>query len=149
MKIEGETTFNAMPEKVWNVLLDPRVMSQCIPGCQKLAEAGVDRYAAILHISVGAVRGTFQGTLQIREKIRPCQYSMVFEGRGQQSFVKGSGEARLRGVNGSTVVAYKCDVEVGGLVASVGQRMLVGVSKMLVNQMFQSLRAAVDGAEGQ
>ncbi len=147
MKIEGQATINALPEKVWNALLDPRVISRCIPGCHKLREMSVDKYSATLEIGIGAISGTYQGTLQVKEKIPPSRYSMAFEGHGAQGFVRGFGEAQLQGKNGVTVVSYECNVEVGGLIASVGQRMLEGLSKFLLNQMFTKLQAYVGEEE--
>ena len=140
MKIKGETTFDAPPERVWEIMLDPAVISQCIPGCQDLQQVTDDTFSARLRIGVGAVSGTYEGTLRITERVPPSRYSMVFEGTGRGGFVKGSGEAHLRGDDGSTVVAYDCDVEIGGLIASVGQRVLESVSSFLVGQMFTKLQ---------
>ncbi len=143
MQIRGEINFNATPEEVWEVLLDPRVMAQCIPGCQELKEIEPDTYTAQLKVGVGAVSGTYQGKLSVTDKVELSGYSMAFEGSGKQGFVKGSGEAQLKGENGSTVLSYGCDVEVGGLIASVGQRVLEGVSQFLIKQMFTKLKSHV------
>jgi carbon monoxide dehydrogenase subunit G len=42
----------------------------------------------------------------------------------------------LSDAEGGTRVTYSADVQVGGLIASVGQRMLGGVSKMMLDQFF-------------
>lgn len=143
MQIRGEINFDATPEKVWGVLLDPSVMAQCIPGCQELTEIEPDTYTALLKVGVGAVSGTYQGKLSVTDKVELTSYSMAFEGGGKQGFVKGSGEAQLKAANGVTLLSYSCDVEVGGLIASVGQRVLEGVSQFLVKQMFTKLQSHV------
>jgi hypothetical protein len=140
MKIKGETTFPAGPETVWAILLDPEIISRCIPGCQELRETGPDTFVATLRIGIGAVSGVYEGTLRITDRAPPSRYAMVFEGAGRGGFVRGIGEARLRAESGTTVLAYDCDVEVGGLIASVGQRVLEGVSTYLVGQMFAKLQ---------
>lgn len=147
MKIQGNADFDASAEAVWEALLDPGVISRCIPGCQALNEIDEDTYAATLKIGIGAVSGTYQGVLRIREKDPPSHYAMAFEGGGRQGFVRGSGEARLHSVNGTTRVSYDCDVEVGGLIASVGHRVLEGVSQFLIGQMFTRLRGHVGQGE--
>lgn len=144
MKVTGQVTFNASPEATWQALLDPGIISQAIPGCQELREVGVDTYTAVLRVGIGAVSGTYVGKLQISEKIPPWQYSMVFDGSGPQGFVQGAGTARLRAENGTTVVSYDCEMEIGGLLASVGQRMLEGASRFLIDQMFRKLRGYVE-----
>ena len=143
MRIEGEATFCAPQHAVWDALLDPSVMAACVPGCRELREVESDRYAVMLKIGVGAVSGTYEGILQINDKTPPSGYRMSFEGGGAQGFVNGTGGAQLYGENGVTVLEYQCDVEVGGLIASVGNRMLTGVGKFLVNQMFSKLKSQV------
>ncbi len=143
MQIRGEITFNARPEDVWEALLDPRVMAQCIPGCQELRETEPDTYTAVLKVGVGAVSGTYEGKLSVRDKVKLSSYSMALEGSGKQGFVKGNGEAQLRAADGMTILSYDCDVEIGGLIASVGQRVLEGVSQFLVKQMFTKLKSHV------
>lgn len=143
MKIQGDVAFKAKREQVWEVLMDPGIIQQCIPGCQELKEIETDTYEAILKIGIGAVSGSYAGKLQLSGKKPPSQYSMVFEGSGKQGFVRGSGEARLRENGKFTALSYDCDVEVGGLIASVGQRVLEGVGKFLVGQMFTKLQGFV------
>lgn len=144
MQIQGETTFRAPRERVWEVLLDPDAMARCMPGCQELRQVGDDTYAAVLRIGVGAVSGSFEGQLSIDEQEPPERYTMRFAGSGKQGFAKGSGETRLRADGEGTVVDYRCDVEVGGLLASVGHRVLLGVGRFLVKQMFVELRRIVE-----
>ena len=61
---------------------------------------------------------------------------MALEGSGGPGFVRGEAAMELSDVDGGTRVGYSADVQVGGLIASVGQRMLGGVSKMMLEQFF-------------
>jgi carbon monoxide dehydrogenase subunit G len=45
----------------------------------------------------------------------------------------------LSDTDGGTRVSYSADVQVGGLIASVGQRMLGGVSKLMLDQFFSRM----------
>jgi len=143
MLIAGEARFDAEPERVWAVLLDPSIIAQCIPGCQELKETEPDRFVARLKVGVGPVSGQYEGTLRITEKQPTTRYAMAFDGQGGVGFVRGTGSAQLRAEGGGTVLDYRCEVEVGGALASVGQRMIEGASRFLVNQMFDKLRAFV------
>ena len=143
MQIEGEVNFKAPVESVWNALLDPEAIAACVPGCRELKQTDSDTYTAVLKVGVGAVSGTYEGELRIAEKEPPSRFVMIFEGAGAQGFAKGHGEAKLRADDGSTVVSYCCEVEVGGLIASVGQRALEGVGKFLIKGMFAKLESHV------
>jgi uncharacterized protein len=53
--------------------------------------------------------------------------------------VRGEASMALSDIEGGTRVSYSADVQVGGLIASVGQRMLGGVSKMMLDQFFNRM----------
>jgi carbon monoxide dehydrogenase subunit G len=61
---------------------------------------------------------------------------MAVEGTGGPGFVRGETVITLTDIAGGTRVSYNADVQVGGLIASVGQRMLGGVSKMMADKFF-------------
>ncbi len=147
MKIQGSVSFAASPERIWEALLDPHIMAQCIPGCQQLEEVAADVYRAHIRVGVGAVSGSYTGRLNLVERHELTRYAMTFEGSGSQGFVSGTGAATLRPEAGGTTVLYDCEVEVGGLIASVGQRVLHGVSRFLIGQMFTKLGKLVQVEE--
>jgi hypothetical protein len=143
MKIVGETVIPGTPEAVWGRLVDPVVMAQCLPGCREVSALGPDTFAVTLNIGVGPITGTYAGTMRLTGQEPPHRYRVAFEGSGAQGFVRGTGEAQLMAQEGGTLLRYESDVEVGGLVASVGQRILEGVGRWLVKQMFTRLSAHV------
>jgi hypothetical protein len=66
---------------------------------------------------------------------------MVVDGKGQPGFLKGSGDLNIEAREGVTIVSYKGEVQVGGTIASVGQRMLQGAVKMMATQFFTAIEA--------
>ena len=69
----------------------------------------------------------------------PNRYRMAVEGTGGPGFVRGEAAMELSDAEGGTRVHYDADIQVGGLIASVGQRMLGGVSKMMLEQFFSRM----------
>jgi len=136
MKIEGSHEIPAPRQKVWDAFLDPQRLKQAIPGCEKLEAIGPDEYKATMKVGVGAVKGTFEGKVKITDKQAPDSYKMAVEGSGGPGFVRGEAAIVLTDSGAGTRVAYSADVQVGGLIAGVGQRMLGGVSKMMADQFF-------------
>ena len=139
MKLEGSYDVKAPREKVWNAFLDPGTLQKAIPGCEKLELIGPDEYKATLKIGVAAVKGTFEGKVRLLDKKPPESYRLAAEGSGGPGFVRSDTVITLSDIDGGTRVSYGADVQVGGLIAGVGQRMLGGVSKMMADQFFNRM----------
>ena len=140
MDIAGTYTFAAPPDRVWALLMDPQVISSCIPGCEAFESAGEDRYKARLNVALAAITGTYEGTIELSEKVAPTSYRLTADGQGRPGFVKGSAAISLRAEGTSTVVDVKGTVQAGGPVARVGQRLISSVSKMMMDRFFVCLQ---------
>jgi uncharacterized protein len=137
MKISGSYTMNASREDVWGRLLDPDSLASCLPGVEKLDKTGENEYDMAMNVGVGMIRGTYDGKVRLSDINEPTDYKMYVEGSGRPGFVKGTGVIQLAETNnGTTEITYEGDVEVGGPVGSVAQRMLGSVSKRMVDQFF-------------
>jgi hypothetical protein len=143
LKIEGSYRFNAPRERVWQVLLDAKIMAQCMPGCEDLKETAPDQYEAVMKVGVASVKGTYNGKVSIKDKREPSHYVICGEGSGTPGFMQGEVSIDLEEVQGQTQLKYSTDAKVGGLIASIGQRMLNGVAKMMVEQFFKKMESFI------
>jgi carbon monoxide dehydrogenase subunit G len=140
MDITGSYTFNALPDRVWNLLMDPAVIASCIPGCEKLEPTGEDRYRASLTVALAAITGSYVGNVLISDKVPHESYRLTVDGQGKPGFVKGSAAIALRPDGATTVVDVKGTVETGGPIARLGQRLIGNVSKMMQDRFFACLQ---------
>jgi len=141
MDIFSSYTFNAPPDRVWDLLMDPVAISSCIPGCNKFEPDGEDRYKVTLTVGLAAITGTYDGTVVLEEKALHTSYRLVVEGQGRAGFVKGSSVIALRQVGESTAVDVSGAVHTGGPIARVGQRLIGSVAKMMMDRFFACLQA--------
>src|SRR5712692_4999391 len=148
MKIEGTHQLNAPRERVYALLTNPEVLRRCIPGCESLEKTEEDTYAATLKAGVGVVKGTFKGNVKLEEMRPPEHYRIVVDGKGGPGFVKGSGDFDLEEKDGGTLIKYTGEMQVGGTIAGVGQRMIQGAAKMMASQFFNAPDAETTSAEG-
>jgi carbon monoxide dehydrogenase subunit G len=139
MKIEGTSEIPIPRPQVWDAFLDPKLLAQAIPGCEKLEEIGTREYRATMKVGVGPVKGTFEGKVRLSDLEPPDRYRMAIEGTGAPGFVRGDALMQLSDAGEGTLVSYSADVQVGGLIASVGQRMLGGVARMILDQFFSRM----------
>jgi carbon monoxide dehydrogenase subunit G len=139
MHIQASYAFDAPPQDVWNLLMDTALIASCIPGCDRLEPLGDERYRARLNVSLAAITGAFDGTVAMLDQQPPSSYRLLIEGQGRSGFVKGESRVALAGLDGATTVTVDADVQVGGAIARVGQRMLSSVAKMMMDRFFGCL----------
>jgi len=141
MEISGSYPFNAAPDRVWTLLMDPAVLQSCIPGCEKFEADGDGRYNVTLTVGLAAITGTYQGTVVLADMSPPTSYRLVVEGQGRPGFVKGSSAIALRADGATTIVDVSGTVQTGGPIARVGQRLIGGVAQMMLDRFFACLQA--------
>ncbi len=143
MKIDGTYMFNAPRDRVWQVLLDPKIIAQCIPGCESMNEVAPDQYEANMKVGIASIKGNYKGKVSIKDKLAPSHYVLSGEGSGGPGFMQGDVAIDLEESDGKTLLKYSTNAKIGGLIASVGQRMLNGVAKMMVDQFFKKMESFV------
>ena len=143
MEISGSYTFNAPPDRVWALLMDPVVLASCIPGCERFEPDGVNRYNVTLTVGLAAITGTYNGTVVLTDMMPNTSYGLVVEGQGRPGFVKGSSAIVLRAEGAATAVDVSATVQTGGPIARVGQRLIGGVAKMMMDRFFACLQATL------
>jgi carbon monoxide dehydrogenase subunit G len=139
VKIGGAHTIGLPRERVYDLLHDPNVLARCMPGCESLEQVGEDEYAMRLKMALASISGHFQGKVQCAEPNPPESFRLIVEGSGKIGFMKGDGLLRLAEANGGTTVSYDGDVQVGGTIAAVGQRLIDTTARMLIKRFFDRL----------
>jgi carbon monoxide dehydrogenase subunit G len=141
VKVSGTHILNAPRDRVWQLLNDPAFLKVCLPGCESMEATGPDQYRATLTVGIAAVKGKYTGSVTLSEKEPPQRFTMRVEGKGSGGFMQGTGLLELTDDPQGTKVTYQGDVQVGGPIASVGQRLLEGAAKMMVGQFFTAVNA--------
>ncbi len=140
MKISGQFTVNAPQKKVWETLNDVKALGSMIPGAKGLQQIGPDQYTASMDIGIGPIRTSFSGKVSITDIDEPNSYTLNVEGTSRQGWMKGTGKIALEAISeDSTLIHADGDVQVGGMIARVGQRMLPGVAKQMMGTFFRNV----------
>ena len=140
MDINGTYTFSAPPDRVWALLMDPKVISSCIPGSEAFEPAGEDRYTVRLNVALAAITGSYEGTIVLSDKVPSTSYTLTADGQGRPGSVKGTAAISLRPDGNTTIVDVRGTVQAAGAVARVGQRLIGSVSKMMMDRFFSCLQ---------
>lgn len=147
MRIEGTYIISAPRQTVWQHLMNPDSLARSMPGCEKLVPNSDGSYHAELKIGISAVKGNYHGRVEILDSVAPERYRMRVEGQGMGGFVKGEGMLTLAedGAAGTKIV-YAGDAQVGGVIANVGQRLILAAARQMVNHFFRQFSQQVQSS---
>jgi hypothetical protein len=139
VKIAGSHTLPFPIERAYQLMQDPEVLARAIPGCESLEKIGEDEYRMKMKMALASLSGAFEGKVKIADQAPPASFRLLVEGTGKIGFVKGEGLLKLAANSEGTEVAYEGDVQVGGTMAAVGQRLIDGTAKMMIKRFFEKL----------
>ena len=139
MKIAGSYPAPLPQERAYVLLQDPEILAKCMPGCERLERVGDGDYAMRMKMVLASISGQFDGKVQITDANPPTSFHMLVEGKGRIGFMKGDGLITLAPIPEGTAVSYEGEVQVGGMIANVGQRLIETTAKMLIKRFFESL----------
>jgi uncharacterized protein len=141
MKISGSSTLATPPERAYQMMQDPEVLARAIPGCESLEKIGPDEYRMKMKMAMASISGAFEGKVRITDQQSPTSFKLIVEGSGKIGFMKGEGLLKLAPSADGTEVSYEGDVQVGGTIAAVGQRLIDATAKMMIKRFFDKLSA--------
>lgn len=152
MIVEGEFTFQGPRETVWDLLHDPAVLAKALPGARELIRAGDDKFQGVMVVGVGPVTaGEFSVTVALADQTRPERFSMQVEGKGAIGFARGSARVELTdppgagaGAGGGTLMRYRADLQIGGKIAGVGQRVIDSAARTITRQGLEALNREME-----
>lgn len=140
MKIEGEYLFDGAREEVWKLVRDPEVLMKCMPGTQTVNKISDAEFTGEVTVRIGPFSGTFAGRVIVSEEVPPQSCTLTVEGTGRIGFLKGVGSIAMSEPEAKkTLMKYTGEAQIGGKVASVGQRLFDSVSKSMVKQGLDTL----------
>jgi carbon monoxide dehydrogenase subunit G len=147
IEIARTYTFDAPVDRVWQLLMDTTALSSCIPGCESLdADPETEnRYVIKLSVKLAAVMGTYDGSVQIVDVAPMRSYGLLAEGKGRPGFVKGKAAIALAPDAAATTLTVAGEVQAGGAIARVGQRLLASAARLMMDRFFKRLKAVAEG----
>ena len=146
MKIGGSYTVPLDPQLAYTKLQDPEILARCMPGCDRLDKIGEDEYEMKMKVVISSVQGLFGGKVRLADQNPPDSFRLLVEGSGKVGFLKGEGVLTLLPSEASTEVKYDGEVQVGGMIAGVGQRLLDVTAKLIIKKFFEKFSSAAAGA---
>lgn len=139
MKIAGSSHVPLPRERAYALLQDPEVLARSMPGCDGLDKVDDNTYRMKMKILMASFSGLFDGKVHLSDPNPPESFRLSVEGSGRIGFLKGNGLLTLVPAEDGTEVRYEGDVQVGGAIAAVGQRLLDATARKIIKNFFEKL----------
>ncbi|MBI4465688.1 MAG: carbon monoxide dehydrogenase subunit G [Acidobacteria bacterium] len=149
MRLSGSFELPASRSRVWQSLLDPKTLQRCLPGCERMEPLGDDRYRTVLTVKVAGIQSAYQAEIELQDQRPREHFQLRVFGKGPGGFVNGSGSIELTEKTDQTEgtekteLRYSGDLQVGGLLASVGSRLLDSAAKKVLREFLEKLAQEV------
>ncbi|MCX6016237.1 MAG: carbon monoxide dehydrogenase subunit G [Chloroflexales bacterium] len=144
MKIAGTATINAPQSQVWAALNDIDVLARVVPGCEKLEQIAENQFEGVVKLGMAGIKGIYSGKIRLEDVDAPRYYKLVAAGKGSNGVVDAVGTVELETLpDGNTSLKYGGEAQIGGMLASVGQRLIEGAARQLIGQAIKALEAQI------
>ena len=137
MELNDKIFIAAPMAQVYEALNDPEVLKACIPGCEELIKHSNTELEAKVVSKVGPVKAKFTGNVTLDQSGAPDQFSLTGKGNGGAAgFARGGADVTLTEHDDGTMLSYTAKAEIGGKLAQLGSRLIVGTAKKLASKFF-------------
>ncbi|MEJ6670409.1 MAG: carbon monoxide dehydrogenase subunit G [Pseudomonadales bacterium] len=141
MELKQQLVIPRAVEAVWQALNDPKMLQQCLPGCQHFEQTDANAYDMTVSAKIGPVKATFKGAIALQNLNPPFSYEIAGEGKGGVAgFAKGGAQVWLDAVTDSglpaTRLSYSVSAAVGGKIAQLGGRLIQGAARKMAQDFF-------------
>jgi carbon monoxide dehydrogenase subunit G len=155
MAIQVEKSFQVKEpiEKAWSLLSDPKRVAACVPGAKITEQVDEKTYKGSISVKVGPSATDFKGELQII-RLDAENHEIEILGKGQDVRGRGSASMKMTGKlraldDGGTEVISVSEVNVVGILAQMGARVINEVSNVMFAQFVKNFETQLQHPENE
>ncbi len=139
LELSDEILISAPRDRVYAALNDAAILQQCIPGCEELIQHSPTDLEAKVVLKIGPVKARFGGKVTLDTADAPAGFSLRGEGSGGVAgFAKGGASVTLEDLGEDTMLRYTASADVGGKIAQLGSRLILGTARKLAGNFFET-----------
>ncbi len=138
--MEGSFETPAPRNAVWDFLLNPQNIGPCFPDLQSLEVTSADSFRAKVKVGLSVVKGTMDFEFRTSDKVPSESAKLIGTGRGVGSTIEIQTGFTLADMGSGTKVGWVADVNVGGIMAGLGSKLLDSTSGKMVEQVIENFK---------
>jgi len=144
MRVEGERSFSASRDTVWEVLNDPSKMAELMPGVESFDVQDDRHWSANVKIPLGLGGLRMSMKFDKVEERAPEYAKLDAKGTGVGAMLSMQTAFNLAEADGGgTTMKWEADVSIAGPVGAMGQRVLQPIVNQQVTNVLNALEKQV------
>jgi carbon monoxide dehydrogenase subunit G len=148
LKVEQSFVIAEPRERLWEFFEQVDEVARCVPGVESVELVDADNSKVRVTQSVGPMTATFDLKMRITERQQNERMRFTAIGRavkGAAGNVRSSNTVTLEPVEEGTRVNLEADLAMGGVLGSVGQKVIAKQADAVTRDFMASLERAVKG----
>jgi carbon monoxide dehydrogenase subunit G len=148
MKVQESFVITEPREKLWSFFEQVDQVALCVPGVETVEQVDADNSNVRVTQSVGPMTATFDIKMRVTEREPQERMSFTAVGKavkGAMGNVRTTNTVRLADVAEGTRVDLEADLAMGGVLGSVGQKVVSKQVAQVTRQFAESLERSIKG----
>lgn len=147
VRTEGTTRFDAPPEDVWRIAINPQALAKTMPGVERVEVEDDEHWTTHVKLPLGFVRPRLALACAVEDRREPDFALLV--ARGTSPRVGGltmTTSFELARAGDGTEMHWRAQVELSGRISAVGEKVLRPLVERQVAKVMASLQKQVRAA---
>ena len=148
MKVQQSFSIDQPRDRVWEFLLNIPDVARCVPGVEEVEVIDDEHSRVRLTQAVGPMSATFDLKMRITERVEHERLQFTANGKavkGAAGTVRTINTVSLDGDGDGTRVALDADMAMGGVLGSIGQKVIAKQAAGITTEFAAALERALNG----
>jgi carbon monoxide dehydrogenase subunit G len=143
MKLNGTHKFRATSAQVYNAILNPSILRDCIPGCDSVEYLDGNRIKANVTTPLPGLKGPYGVIINIQENQPPNRLVLQVQRKGAGGSIQATSDIWITDESDGALLSYDARADLEGVVAIANNPLGQGITKSSLSTFFKNLDKAI------
>ncbi|GAC1428913.1 MAG: carbon monoxide dehydrogenase subunit G [Ktedonobacteraceae bacterium] len=143
MKLNGSHKFKVSSVQVYNAILNPAVLKECIPGCQTVEYLDPNSIKASITTPLPGLKGPYNVIINIAQRQAPNNLTLQVQRQGTGGSINALSNINILDEPDGALLKYDANADLSGPIAIANNPIGQGFTKGSLGSFFKNLDKAI------
>jgi len=143
MKLNGSHKFKATSWQVFNAILNPAVLKECIPGCNSIEYLDPFRIQANITTPLPGLKGPYGAVIRIAQRQEPNVLVLEVNRKGTGGSISATSQISIIDEQDGAILTYDALANLEGPIAIANNPIGQGITKNSLKSFFEKLDRSI------